>query len=48
VVAGALNTRHLDDGAAAQAVREYAEAIDAPACDPVRDGVADEVLDAVV
>ncbi|MFC7077255.1 DUF1611 domain-containing protein [Haloarcula halophila] len=48
VVAGALNTRHLDDGAAEQAVAGYAEAIDAPACDPVRNGVADEVLDAVV
>jgi uncharacterized NAD-dependent epimerase/dehydratase family protein len=48
VVAGALNTRHLGDAAAEAAVADYADAIDAPACDPVRAGVADDVLDALV
>ena len=31
-----------------QAIAAYAEAIDAPATDPVRHGVPDDVLDAVV
>ena len=48
VVAGALNTRGLDEAASAKAVSSYAEAIDAPATDPVRDGVPDDVLDAVL
>ena len=48
VVAGTLNTSGLDDCAAAKAVSEYATAIDAPATDPVRDGVPDTVLDAIV
>jgi uncharacterized NAD-dependent epimerase/dehydratase family protein len=48
VVAGSLNTRHLGDPAAERAVTEYGEAIDAPACDPVRFGVADDVLDALL
>jgi uncharacterized NAD-dependent epimerase/dehydratase family protein len=48
VVAGALNTQGLDDDAAAQAVERYADAIDAPATDPVRDGIPDELLDTIV
>ena len=48
VVAGMLNTRHLDDSEAADAEAEYGEAIDAPATDPVRHGVPDEVLDAIL
>ena len=48
VAAGALNTQGLDDGAAADAVAAYGEAIDAPATDPVRDGIPDRVLNAIV
>ena len=48
VVAGTLNTSGLDDDAAAEAVAEYADAIDAPATDPVRDGVPADVLDAIL
>ncbi len=48
VVAGMLNTRHLDDDAAADAVAGYSAALDAPATDPVRHGVPDEVLDAIL
>ncbi|MEF8829568.1 MAG: DUF1611 domain-containing protein [Haloarcula sp.] len=48
VVAGMLNTRHLDDDAAADAVAGYSETLDAPATDPVRHGVPDEVLDAIL
>jgi uncharacterized NAD-dependent epimerase/dehydratase family protein len=48
VVAGALNTQGLEDDAAADAVAGYADAIDVPATDPVRHGVPDEVLDAIV
>ncbi|NLV07394.1 DUF1611 domain-containing protein [Haloarcula rubripromontorii] len=48
VVAGMLNTRHLDDGAAADAVAGYSDGLDAPATDPVRHGVPDEVLDAIL
>ncbi len=47
VVAGALNTSHLDDDVAREAVAEYADGIDAPATDPVRHGV-DDVLEAVL
>ncbi|ELZ29306.1 hypothetical protein C475_03779 [Halosimplex carlsbadense 2-9-1] len=47
VVAGALNTQRLDDDAAGAAVEEYAEAIDAPATDPVRFDAA-ELLPAVL
>jgi len=47
VVAGALNTQHVDDDAAArEAVDDFATAIDAPATDPVRFGT-DSVLDAI-
>jgi uncharacterized NAD-dependent epimerase/dehydratase family protein len=46
VVGGALNTRGLDDAAAADAVAGYADAIDAPAVDPVRNEVG-PLLDAV-
>jgi len=48
VVAGALNTQSLPDDAAADAVAAYGEALDAPATDPVRDGVPEELLDVVV
>ncbi|WP_262180354.1 DUF1611 domain-containing protein [Haloarcula laminariae] len=48
VAAGALNTRGLDDDAATDAVAAYGDAIGAPATDPVRDGVPDDVLDAVL
>ncbi len=47
VAAGAINTAHLDDEAARAAVEEYADAVGAPATDPVRFG-ADEILDAVL
>jgi uncharacterized NAD-dependent epimerase/dehydratase family protein len=48
VAAGALNTSSIDDGAAAEAaVADYAEAIDAPASDPLRFGV-DDLLEAVL
>jgi len=46
VVAGALNTSDLDDGPAREAVATYGDAIDAPATDPIRFGVAD-ILDAL-
>ncbi|MEF8841272.1 MAG: DUF1611 domain-containing protein [Haloarculaceae archaeon] len=46
VVGGALNTRGLDAAAASDAVIGYADAIDAPAVDPVRSDV-DPLLDAV-
>jgi uncharacterized NAD-dependent epimerase/dehydratase family protein len=46
VVGGALNTRGLDAAAASDAVIEYADAIDAPAVDPVR-GDVDALLDAI-
>jgi uncharacterized NAD-dependent epimerase/dehydratase family protein len=48
VVAGMLNTRHFDKAAAEDAVATYADAIDAPATDPVRFGVPDDVLDAIL
>jgi len=48
VVAGALNTRSIDDEAAARAaVDTYADALDTPATDPVRVGV-EPILDAVL
>jgi len=47
VVAGAVNTAHLDDDAARAAVAEAEAALDAPATDPVRFGV-DGILDAVL
>ena len=46
VVAGALNTSHLDDPAATAAVEDYAAALDAPATDPIRFG-AEELLEAI-
>ncbi|MBX0287596.1 DUF1611 domain-containing protein [Haloarcula salinisoli] len=48
VVAGALNTRGLGDDAAADAVAAYGEAIDAPATDPVRGEIPEELLEAIV
>ncbi|MFC7248322.1 DUF1611 domain-containing protein [Halomicroarcula sp. GCM10025324] len=48
VVAGMLNTRHFDEAAAEDAVATYADAIDVPATDPVRFGVPDDVLDAIL
>jgi len=47
VVAGALNTAGLDADAADAAVGAYSEAIDAPATDPVRDGVPEAMLEAI-
>jgi len=47
VVAGALNTQHLDDDGAQAAVEAYGAALDAPATDPVRFGV-EPILDAVI
>jgi len=47
VVAGALNTQHLDDDAAGAAVESYADAIDAPATDPVRFDIG-EILPAAL
>jgi uncharacterized NAD-dependent epimerase/dehydratase family protein len=48
VVAGAVNTHGMDDAAAADAVATFGDAIDAPATDPIRDGVTDAVLEAVL
>jgi uncharacterized NAD-dependent epimerase/dehydratase family protein len=39
VAAGALNTKHLDEAAAREAVADYEDAIGVPATDPVRYGV---------
>ncbi|GGM56300.1 putative NAD-dependent epimerase/dehydratase family protein [Halarchaeum rubridurum] len=48
IVAGALNTRTVDDDAAADAaVEEYADALGLPAADPIRQG-PDAILDAVL
>jgi uncharacterized NAD-dependent epimerase/dehydratase family protein len=47
VVAGALNTAHLEADAAADAIAAYEDALGVPATDPVRHG-AEELLDAVV
>jgi uncharacterized NAD-dependent epimerase/dehydratase family protein len=38
LLGGALDTSHLDDDAAREAIAEYGNAIGAPAVDPVRDG----------
>ena len=48
VAAGALNTQGLSADAAADAVAAYGEAIDAPATDPVRDGIPDRLLEAIL
>ena len=48
VVAGALDTRGLDDAAAEAAVAAYSDAIDAPATDPVREDIPGDLIDAVV
>ncbi len=47
VVAGALNTRGLDDDAARQAVESYGSALGVPAADPVRGSPA-AILEAIV
>jgi uncharacterized NAD-dependent epimerase/dehydratase family protein len=47
VAAGALNTKSLDEEAAADAVTAYGDALGVPAADPVRDG-PDALLEAVV
>ena len=48
VIAGALNTATVEsDADATEAVASYADAIDARAADPVRDG-ADRIVDAIV
>jgi uncharacterized NAD-dependent epimerase/dehydratase family protein len=47
VVAGALNTSALGEGAAREAVAAFGDALDAPAVDPVRFGV-DEALEAIL
>ena len=44
VVAGMLNTSHLDDDAAREAVAEYGDALGGPATDPIRFDAA-EVLE---
>ncbi|MFC6834961.1 DUF1611 domain-containing protein [Halomarina ordinaria] len=43
VVGGAVNTSHLDDGAARAALSDFGDAIDAPAVDPVRFDASDLV-----
>ncbi|WP_418282086.1 DUF1611 domain-containing protein [Halorubrum sp. DTA98] len=48
VVAGALNTKDVDDGdAAAEAVEAYSTDVGVPSADPVRDG-ADRIVDGIV
>ena len=48
IVAGALNTKDIDDDSeAAAAVEAYADAAGVPAADPVRDG-ADRIIDGIV
>ena len=48
VVAGALNTKDVDDdAAAADAVTDFGDALGAPAADPVRDG-AGAIVDGIV
>jgi uncharacterized NAD-dependent epimerase/dehydratase family protein len=47
VVAGALNTAHLEADAARDAIASYEEQLGVPATDPVRHG-AEEILDAVL
>jgi len=48
VVAGALNTQSLDGDAAREAVSSYAADLGVPATDPVRFGVDDELLEAIL
>jgi len=48
VVAGMCNTQSLDDEAAERAVAEYAADLGVPATDPVRFGIDDALLDAVL
>jgi uncharacterized NAD-dependent epimerase/dehydratase family protein len=47
VVAGAVNTKSIDDVAAEVAVADVAETLDVPTADPVRDG-ADRIVDGIV
>lgn len=47
VLAGALNTSHLDEEPAREALGEYEDALDAPASDPVRFG-SEAILEAVL
>jgi len=47
VVAGALNTSEYPETAAADAVADFSDAIDAPAADPIRQGT-DELLEALL
>ncbi len=47
VVAGALNTQGLEQERAREAVDEFERELGVPATDPVRDGVGDDVLDAI-
>ena len=46
VLAGALNTSHLDEEPAREALEEYAEALGAPASDPIRFG-SEPILEAI-
>jgi uncharacterized NAD-dependent epimerase/dehydratase family protein len=48
VLAGMVNTSHLDEGPAREAVESFADDLAAPATDPVRFGVGDDVLDALL
>ncbi|MCU4801487.1 DUF1611 domain-containing protein [Halobacteria archaeon HArc-gm2] len=48
VLAGMVNTSDLDDGPAHEAVDSFADELTAPATDPVRFGVGDDVLDALL
>jgi uncharacterized NAD-dependent epimerase/dehydratase family protein len=48
VVAGMVNTRGLGDEAAGEAVVEFGDALDVPATDPVRFGVGDAIVDALL
>ncbi|MHB9287768.1 DUF1611 domain-containing protein [Halobacteriales archaeon Cl-PHB] len=48
VVAGMLNTSGLDESQAGEAVADYEAELGVPATDPVRYGVGDDVLDAIL